>query len=263
MKDKKVFLFTATLEDYWSLAFQKVFELDKKCILRFPTGYFVKHKKDLQQKIEVFVHKNKKESIIEVVKLLRQKMKSQPVLVFISKDDADVKSAVKQAVGKQVPFNIIEDEEAAMTIGIEAEQFTKGVFVMKEAFSHGFDLKFGCASYVIVFSEDFYFKSSTIRQMIGRANRTQGVQSGAVFTTAANVMSNVMPFTNYDIKVTQRHDTFGPFAARGCVLAYKNGNVAMKKKIVKVFGGNLWQRTRDEIDADLGQAKKFVDPLYK
>lgn len=34
---------------------------------------------------------------------------------------------------------------------------------MNEAFSHGFDLKFTCPAYVIVYAENFNFKHSTIK----------------------------------------------------------------------------------------------------
>ena len=50
-----------------------------------------------------------------------------------------------------------------------------GVFIMKEDFARGFDIKFSCDAYVIIFNEKSRFKASLLEQMVGRANRSQGV----------------------------------------------------------------------------------------
>ena len=55
---------------------------------------------------------------------------------------------------------------------------------MKEEFARGFDIKFASDAFVCIFNEMCKFKASLIRQMVGRANRSQGIQNGRVFVTS-------------------------------------------------------------------------------
>lgn len=94
MRTKKVFLFTATLDDYWSGSFKKVFEYGQECILEFPTSYYVKTKKLLQQRIEVFASKTVNGSVNDMISMVKKKMRTQPILIFIYRDDAQIRQAI-------------------------------------------------------------------------------------------------------------------------------------------------------------------------
>ena len=60
------------------------------------------------------------------------KMNSQPVLVFISNDDQDVREAIEVAVEAQGSrFYFIQEEENAMQTASASSYESKGVFVLK------------------------------------------------------------------------------------------------------------------------------------
>ena len=79
---------------------------------------------------------------------------------------------------------MILDEDDALASRSLSEGVDKGVLIMKEEFARGFDIRFAREAYVVIFNERSYFKASTLEQMVGRANRTQGVQQGRVFVTS-------------------------------------------------------------------------------
>ena len=79
---------------------------------------------------------------------------------------------------------MILDEEDALASRSLSEGVDKGVLIMKEEFARGFDIRFAREAYVVIFNERSYFKASMIEQMVGRANRTQGTQTGRVFVTS-------------------------------------------------------------------------------
>ena len=83
-----------------------------------------------------------------------------------------------------VPCNLIIDENDALDSRSLSDGTDKGVLIMKQEFARGFDIRFAVAAYVVIFNERSYFKASTLEQMVGRANRTQGVQTGRVFVTS-------------------------------------------------------------------------------
>ena len=56
MKGKRIFLFSATLDDYWGSSFKRVFELSEDAVLTFPTSHQVRTGDVLAQKIECFVY---------------------------------------------------------------------------------------------------------------------------------------------------------------------------------------------------------------
>ena len=63
-----------------------------------------------------------------------------------------------------------------------------GFWGLQEKFARGFDLKFAMNAFVLIFSNNCYYYASTIRQMVGRANRAQGVAHGRVFIISPNFM---------------------------------------------------------------------------
>ena len=96
----------------------------------------------------------------------------------MSRDDALATSKIQQAVRKLdgVSCNLILDEDDALASRSLSDGADKGVLIMKEEFARGFDIRFAREAYVVIFNERSYFKASTLEQMVGRANRTQGVQ---------------------------------------------------------------------------------------
>ena len=104
----------------------------------------------------------------------------------MSRDDQLATSKIQQAVRKldTVGCNLILDEDDALDSKRVSDGSDKGVFIMKEEFARGFDIRFACEAYVVIFNERSYFKASMIEQMVGRANRTQGTQTGRVFVTS-------------------------------------------------------------------------------
>lgn len=84
---KKVFCFTATLTEYWKMAFCKVFKVPPTAIKHFHTAKWYKTGQENQQQIAVSVRNSKPLAIAELVEDVVAKARSQPVLVFLSRDD--------------------------------------------------------------------------------------------------------------------------------------------------------------------------------
>ena len=76
MKDKRVILFTATLEEYFKRAFDMVFGLRGKGVIGFPTAHMVAHGSDIVQKINVNQQRTKERCIDELLKALKARMKN-------------------------------------------------------------------------------------------------------------------------------------------------------------------------------------------
>ena len=68
-----------------------------------------------------------------------------------------------------------------MSSKADANVMKNGVYILKENFARGFDLKFAVNAHVIVYAGDCIYSASTIRQMVGRANRAQGIAHGRVY----------------------------------------------------------------------------------
>ena len=80
------------------------------------------------------------------------------------------------------------DPYEAMGAKSDSSMVKNGLYVLQEKFARGFDLKFAMNAFVLVFSNNCYYYASTIRQMVGRANRAQGTAYGRVFILSENVM---------------------------------------------------------------------------
>ena len=76
---------------------------------------------------------------------------------------------------RNVACNHIIEENDALQSKVLSTSNDSGVFIMKEDFARGFDIKFSRDAYVIIFNEKSRFKASLLEQMVGRANRSQGV----------------------------------------------------------------------------------------
>ena len=70
----------------------------------------------------------------------------------------------------------------------DAHVMQNGVYVLKDNFARGFDLKFAINAYVYIYAGECVYSASTIRQMVGRANRAQGAAHGRVFLHVKNFL---------------------------------------------------------------------------
>ena len=113
----------------------------------------------------------------------------------------------------------------------------KAVIIMKEEFARGFDIKFACDAFVAIFNDRCKFKGSLIKQMVGRANRSQGIQSGRVFVTSNVLYKGEIGmefFTRSEKKVNS--DMGAQIAGSITKLwAYLDDNE--KNALIKYFGG--------------------------
>ena len=66
------------------------------------------------------------------------------MVLFISKDNADVLQAVKDTLNHCVEIELfdINTEEDALAVAAEAQSQDRGVFVLKERFARGYDCRF-------------------------------------------------------------------------------------------------------------------------
>ena len=91
----------------------------------------------------------------------------------------------------------------------DANMVQNGLYVLQEKFACGFDLKFSRNAYVVVYAERCHFSASMIKQMVGRANRAQGVAYGRVFILSQNVMLAETSMEFIEAKDKQRNSDIG------------------------------------------------------
>ena len=108
---------------------------------------------------------------------------------------------------------------------------------MKEEFARGFDIKFASDAFVCIFNERCKFKASLIRQMVGRANRTQGIQNGRVFVTS-NVAYKKEVGMEYFTKAEKRPGVdMGPQIAYAILKLWALISDDEKDSLTHYFGG--------------------------
>ena len=71
-----MFLFSATLEEYWKKAYLAVFDLPEESIIVYPTAQKLRYGWDYEQQIEVSIRKTKAEAVAEMIDCICSKMLS-------------------------------------------------------------------------------------------------------------------------------------------------------------------------------------------
>ena len=87
-----------------------------------------------------------------------------------------------------MPVCYFQEAKDAMGSKADANVMQNGIYVLRDNFARGFDLKFAVNAFVYVYAAECVYSASTIRQMVGRANRAQGVAHGKVYVLVKNFL---------------------------------------------------------------------------
>ena len=120
---------------------------------------------------------------------------------------------------------------------------------MREEFARGFDIKFPCEAYVAIFNERSKFKASILQQMVGRANRSQGVQTGRVFVTSNINFKNETGMDFFKLTEKKVNADLGASLAVAIQTLWPHLNVSERISVVWAFGGSKFQQTREQFSA--------------
>ena len=108
---------------------------------------------------------------------------------------------------------------------------------MREEFARGFDIRFSTEAYVVIFNERSKFKASMLEQMVGRANRSQGVQTGRVFVTSNINFKNETGMDFFKLTEKKVNADLGAYLAVALQKLWPYFNVSEKISVVWAFGG--------------------------
>ena len=133
------------------------------------------------------------------------------------------------------------DPYEAMGAKSDSSMVKNGLYVLQEKFARGFDLKFAMNAYVLVFSNDCYYYASTIRQMVGRANRAQGVAHGRVFIITPNSMIPETDMNYIENKDKLRNSDVGNAVCKFLVLKYLDLGSQDRTVLFGLFCGQKWR----------------------
>ena len=170
----------------------------------------------------------------------------KPVLVFVSNDDPEVCQYVESAIGRIADvscFKIVSEEDATQS-RLMSDTNNRGVIIMREEFARGFDIKFASDAFVCIFNEKHKFKASMIKQMVGRANRSQGIQNGRVFVTS-NVVYKKEVGMDYFTRAEKKPGVdMGPQIAGAILKLWTLINEEEKSQLINFFGGQKYMVVR-------------------
>ena len=127
-------------------------------------------------------------------------------------------------------------------MAISAISKDQGVFFLSERLARGFDLKFAVSAFVVVYAAKFYYMSSTITQMIGRANRSQEVQSGRVFCTFEALIDEYVEWDFYVQREKLGFSQFGLRIMKAVLTIFNSLNLKQKAEVTEVLKGTKWSK---------------------
>ena len=115
------------------------------------------------------------------------------MIVFVAGDNEQISEEIyAHAISLSLETAVVDaSDDDALSLALQTKTKAKGVYIMSEQLARGFDMKFAKEAFVLIYARDFYYDSSVIEQMVGRANRHQGVQCGRVFAVFANATVEV------------------------------------------------------------------------
>ena len=176
-------------------------------------------------------------------KLVKDKIAKVPIIAFIAKNDAQVLEALTTAARATPDVNscYFTDPLDAMGAKTDASMVKNGLYILQEKFARGFDLKFAMNAYVLVFSNNSYYFASTIRQMVGRANRAQGVAHGRVFILSQNFMIAETDINYIEQKDKLRNSDVGAAVSMFLVKEYLERNLKDRTTLFQLFVGQKWR----------------------
>ena len=108
---------------------------------------------------------------------------------------------------------------------------------MREEFARGFDIRFSTEAYVVIFNERSKFKASMLEQMVGRANRTQGVQTGRVFVTNPVVFKEETGIDFFRASEKKPGADMGAQLSGAIVALWTHFQPEDRRAVVTFFGG--------------------------
>ena len=176
-------------------------------------------------------------------KLVKDKIAKVPIIAFIAKNDAQVLEALTTAARATPEINscYFTDPLDAMGTKTDASMVKNGLYILQEKFARGFDLKFAMNAYVLVFSNNCYYYASTIRQMVGRANRAQGVAHGRVFIITPNSMIPETDMNYIENKDKLRNSDVGNAVVKFLIMKYLQMGASDRTTLFGLFCGQKWR----------------------
>ena len=213
LRDFKVFLFTATLTEYYRESWRRAFQANRDAIRTFPTQHQVKENVEYQQDVKVSLRRNKHLALQSMLDEVKLRMEREPLLVFVANDDEQSVEALEAMMSEYsgvIPFNKVLTRGNADMVHANAPSCDKGVFFMKTGFGRGTDFRFAKPAFVLILDYDDFFRASNVVQMVGRSSRTQGIQSGQVFCNAATIMRAEVDIEHLLSKEKQLGSDLGP-----------------------------------------------------
>ena len=135
-----------------------------------------------------------------------------------------------------------QEEFDALTLAIQAISKQEGVFILSERLARGFDLKFAKSAFVAIFADKFYYMSSTIYQMVGRANRNQDVQTGRVHCTFGSMVESVADWDFYLERERLGFNAFGLKILRALILIYNELTQKQRTELGVKLQGDTWSK---------------------
>ena len=115
---------------------------------------------------------------------------------------------------------------------------------MRELFARGFDIKFASDAFVVIFNEASKFKASMIKQMVGRANRSQGVQNGRVFVTSTVAYKKDVGMEFFERAEKKPGLDMGPQIAGAILKLWSILGEEDKQSLISHFGGQRYMVAR-------------------
>ena len=260
LRDHRVFLFTATLTDYYKACWLEAFQAPGSAVRYFTSQNELRYGQKLAQDVYVSVRRNKEETLEAFLEKIEEKMQDRPVLVFIAQDNEDALNKLEERMGphsERIPFNKIEKEVGADQVQERAPTMSNGVFFMKAGLGRGVDFKFAKTAFVAILNYDNHYRSSYLVQMVGRSNRDQGIQEGHVFCNDTVVVTPEPGFAYLQDKEKKLTDDIGPDIARALARTWHLHNDDNKEAVATLFKNNKWQMKKQKFEgSNLSEALK-------
>ena len=147
-------------------------------------------------------------------------------------------------VGKEEPdvnCCYFTDPYDAMGAKTDANVIQNGLYILQEKFARGFDLKFAMNAHVVIYADKCLFSASTVRQMVGRANRAQGIAHGRVFILAANTMLAETTMNYIEQKDKQKSNDVGNSVIKFLIAKFIGMDSQSRTALFSLFCGQKWR----------------------
>lgn len=165
----------------------------------------------------------------------------KPIICFIEEEDKAIKQWLERLAARVgASFYSISTIGDAKLLREALKDSTRGIMLIESQFARGYDLKMAADGHAVVFANGTQLQPNTIRQMFGRANRSQGEPVGDLIMIDSK---NVTPAEAWK-KIEAREkiemtDGYANLAAlANCEVQIRNQNF---KLVIEAYSDMKWQ----------------------